>query len=171
MKKHRLVTEMWIPRPIDEVWKWGTNPHNLAEISPPLFGVNLSPEARTEKGAQFDISFSLKSIPLPIKWRVKISEVISEGPKRLFIDEMVSGPFSLWRHEHRFESGISEFQVADGNPSIKAKEPGTWIKDHVEYIPLGGVFSDLANETFVKKQLENLFTYRRNKINKIFGLK
>ncbi len=170
MKKHKIVTEMWIPRPIDEVWKWGSDPKNLTKISPPLFGLKLSDDARTEKGAQFQISFNFKSIALPIKWKVKIAEVIADGPKRLFIDEMVSGPFSLWRHEHRFETGVDEFQSSDGKTSIKTTEPGTWLRDQVEYIPLGGIFSELANMLVVQKQIEKLFTYRRKQINKIFEL-
>jgi ligand-binding SRPBCC domain-containing protein len=170
MKKFKIVTEMWIPRPIDEVWSWGSDPKNLGKISPPLFGIRLSPEARTEKGAKFEISFHFKSMPLPLRWKVKITEVIAEGPKRLFIDEMVSGPFSLWRHEHRFEEGVSEFQSSSGMGSIKTMAPGTWLRDQVEYIPLGGVFSDLANKMIVQRQIEKLFTYRRQKIKAHFQI-
>ncbi len=161
---------MWIPRPIDEVWAWGSDPKNLSKISPKFFGLSVGPEAKCEKGAQFDISFSVASIPTPLKWKVRISEVIAEGPKRLFVDEMLSGPFSLWRHEHRFETGITEFQTGDGKGTLKPKEPGTWLRDSVEYIPLVSALGEISDKLLIRRQLESLFVFRRQEINKIFGM-
>ncbi|MGF6845264.1 ligand-binding SRPBCC domain-containing protein [Chitinophaga sp. W3I9] len=63
------------------------------------------------------------------------------------------GPYSIWHHEHHFQ-----------------KVPGgVKMTDLVHYRLPFGWLGKLAHRLFVRKQLEDLFRYRFQAVEKIFG--
>lgn len=171
MKKFYIATDMWIPKPIDEVWNILTHTDTLIKISPPHLKVQLGEGARTETGARFKISFAFPMLPI-IRggWTVRIPRVEGTGSHRIFVDEQEGGPFSHWRHEHIFEQDLGEIQPQSGGPAVKSVHPGTWVRDRVEYaLPLG-IWGQLAHQIFVKKELQKMFFYRREKTREMFGV-
>jgi ligand-binding SRPBCC domain-containing protein len=73
-------------------------------------------------------------------------------PGRYFIDEQRKGPYSFWHHQHHFE------EVAGG---VK-------MTDIVHYaLPLG-ILGQFAHALFVKKQLKDIFAYRKEKVEELF---
>jgi xylitol oxidase len=62
-----------------------------------------------------------------------------------FVDLQLKGPYTLWRHEHRF--------FGEGN--------GTRITDEVRYILPFGFVGRLAYKIKVKEDVEAIFAYRR----------
>jgi ligand-binding SRPBCC domain-containing protein len=89
---------------------------------------------------QFEfIHWSWGVIPLP--WAVKIVELSQNH----FVDQMVSGPFRNFRHEHII-SGEKDHPV---------------YTDRLIYDPIGGT---LANSLFVKSYLKSIFLRRHQRM-------
>ncbi|HVZ89821.1 MAG TPA: SRPBCC family protein [Polyangia bacterium] len=96
------------------------------------------------------IEYRLSLFRFPFRWRTVI-EVFEPGSR--FIDVQANGPYALWRHLH-------EFVDVPG---------GTMIRDRVEYaLPLGPL-GELAHALFVRRQLEQIFDYRRSVIERDFA--
>jgi ligand-binding SRPBCC domain-containing protein len=84
---------------------------------------------------------------IPMRWT---SEIEAWEPPHRFIDRQIRGPYRLWHHEHRFEE-------VDG---------GTQIIDVVDYAVWGGA---LANRLGVRRDIERIFAYRKQRLEEIFG--
>lgn len=90
----------------------------------------------------------LLGIALP--WMTEITHV-KEGV--YFVDEQRQGPYGLWHHQHHFVP----------------VEDGVKMTDIVHYsLPLG-LLGRLAGALFVHRQLADIFLYRREKIESLFG--
>jgi ligand-binding SRPBCC domain-containing protein len=101
-----------------------------------------------EAGARIDYRLRLHGVP--IRWRTLIESY--EPPER-FTDVQISGPYSHWRHTHVFLD-------APG---------GTRMIDTVDYsLPLGPIGA-LARVIYVRRALERIFDYRRDRIRSIFA--
>jgi len=83
----------------------------------------------------------------PIRWRTLISAW--EPPYR-FVDEQLRGPYRHWIHEHIFEE----------------RDSGTLMRDRVRYAVPGGA---LLHRFFVRRDLEKIFTYRRQVLLQTFS--
>ena len=84
-----------------------------------------------------------------VGWTTKITFV--EEPFS-FVDKQISGPFSIWEHEHIFEKSKNEVIAYD---IVKFK------------LPLGGL-GRLFGGWLVKYQLKKIFEYRKLQLQKIF---
>jgi ligand-binding SRPBCC domain-containing protein len=96
------------------------------------------------------ISYKVRPIlNVPLRW---VTEITHVREPYYFVDEQRFGPYSFWHHQHVFEENSK----------------GVFMKDIVTYgIPLGPL-GRLANTIYVRKQLEGIFNYRVEAINKIF---
>ena len=65
-------------------------------------------------------------------------------------DEQRRGPYSLWVHEHRFRE-------ADGD---------TFAEDYIRYAVPGG---SLVHSLFVRRDVEKIFAFRKQKMRELFG--
>ena len=166
--RYRLECELWLPVPIERVWEFGSNPKNLAGISPKHLGVRIPNPPACENGALVVIEMAPWGISLPLKWHSRLSHVQPTGPKRLFVDTQESGPFAYWRHEHHFESGESEVTAHSNGQKVKMREAGTWIRDFVEYEVPFGPAGLLAHKLFGRAQLEAMFAYRTKMFRSVF---
>ena len=149
MQYNELIKTQFIPKPIDEVFSFFSKPENLEQITPKYlhFKIQTPSPIKMEVGSIIDYTIKLRGIPM--KWRSIIS---SYNPPYQFIDEQISGPYSVWHHTHIF----------------KEKDNGTEIEDYVKYkIPLG-FLGRITDYLFVKKDLDNIFEYRKEVINNIF---
>ena len=66
----------------------------------------------------------------------------------MFVDVQTRGPYTLWHHTH-------EFEPADG---------GTVIRDRVRYRLPFGALGDLVAGRMVRRDLEAVFDFRRQRI-------
>lgn len=97
------------------------------------------------------ISYKIKPFPgIKLEWITEIKEV---SEFRYFIDEQLSGPFSMWRHEH----------------SLIPIEGGIQMDDVLQYRVPFGVAGNIVNSILIRNKLNNLFTYRYKKLEEIFG--
>jgi len=65
----------------------------------------------------------------------------------------LKGPYKLWHHEHRF--------ISEGD--------GTRITDEVQYMLPFGILGSIAHAVKVKRDVETIFAYRTNAVNRLFG--
>ena len=141
--------EQFVPRPVEEVFQFFSSAENLQEITPPWVHLRI---LRVEPNPLREgtlLSYALKWGIFPFRWTTEI--VVWEPPWR-FVDVQVEGPYKLWRHEHRL--------VADG--------AGTRICDEVQYeLPLG-LLGVIAHRVKVQRDVEEIFAYRREVIEKRF---
>ena len=150
MKHCKLEYKQFIKQPIDRVFHFFSMPENLEYITPPrlLFRILTPLPIIIKKGSIID--YKIKILGIPVKWKTLITEYI---PPHKFIDEQIKGPYSLWKHTHTF---IEE-------------EEGTTIHDKIHYIVPFGMFGRIINLLWITKDLDSIFTYRRNKIDQYFN--
>lgn len=92
-----------------------------------------------------EVTWSAWHLGLP--WRMTSAISCHERP-RFFVDEMKSGPFARWRHEHRF----------------LAEEGGTVMLDRAEYSMPFGLIGRLVDRAFLGRYLEQLLVKRNEYI-------
>lgn len=138
-----------IERPLEEVFAFFQDAGNLEELTPPELNFQVLTPLPIEMKAGALIDYRLKLYGVPFDWRTEI-ELFE--PNVRFIDRQLRGPYKLWRHLH-------EFKEVDG---------GTVMTDRVDYqIPLGPLGA-LARVMFVRRQLERIFDFRRDRMLEIF---
>ena len=147
MKTFKLSTEQLIEKPLDEVFSFFSDAHNLAEITPSwLKFVVLTPRPiEMEVGTRIDYRLKLRGIP--VRWQ---SEITEWNPPHFFADEQRRGPYRCWIHKHTFVE-------TDG---------GTLVGDEVEYGVLGG---QLINKLLVRPDIEKIFEYRSQKLQELLN--
>lgn len=147
---HELKKEIFVRRPVEEVFAFFQKPENLATMTPPSLGFRiLTPSPiRMREGAIID--YTIGVLGMRARWRTMITTF---EPPYCFIDEQLKGPYSFWHHTHRFA-------VKDG---------GTVITDEVRYLVPFGFPGRIAHVLFIRRQLESIFTYRTGVIKRMFG--
>jgi ligand-binding SRPBCC domain-containing protein len=157
---HRLETEQWIAAPLDRVFRFFSDPHNLVLISPPSSGARLKSlrlvppdlpyltgfQNLAGKDSEITVSFCLLPyFPLRGSWTARIVEF--EWLQH-FRDLQVSGPFKSFDHTHTFQE------------EIRNGTTGTVIRDRVEYEVGVGPLGVIANAVFIRLMLRQMFAYR-----------
>ena len=146
---HKFITEQWVPQPIDQVFEFFSNPNNLETLTPDFlhFKIVKISHPKIREGTVLD--YQLKLHGVPICWQSKINDWV---PGKRFSDLQTRGPYAFWHHTH-------EFYEARG---------GTVIRDNIVYKLPGWVPGDVFAHAYVKKDLEKLFMFRREQIEKLF---
>ena len=146
---HELASEVVVPRPLEQMWQFFSDPSNLARLTPPAMQLTMM-EAVPRMRSGATIHYTVTVHGLSVKWKTLISEWDIE---RRFVDYQVRGPYALWRHSHEFESDPSG---------------GTVMRDRVRYglpwAPLGDVVLPI-----VRRDLTEIWSYRRHKISELFS--
>jgi ligand-binding SRPBCC domain-containing protein len=173
-----LRTSQWTPYPVELVFAFFANPGNLPHlmpkwqqarvessrlVAPPTRPLALDPSLRFQSpaagvGSEIEISFRpIRRLGFRVAWLASITEFAWNSH---FCDEQVKGPFASWKHRHEI---VSESRPADAGQTIR----GTLISDEVEYaLPLGPLGS-IANNLFVRRQMEATFAYRQHRLEEI----
>lgn len=142
-----LRTDLWLPRPIEEVFEFFTDAYRLEEITPPWLHFHVVTPQPIDMQAGTLIEYKLRLHGVPVRWRTEIS--VWEPPNR-FVDQQLKGPYQRWHHEHRFSE----------------QDGGTRVEDIVHYrIFLGRLLHPL----FIQRDLEQIFTFRRQKMVELLG--
>ena len=146
MREFLFQSEIWLPKPREEIFPFFADAANLEKLTPPLLRFEiLSPQPIPMKAGTL-IDYRLRVHGVPLKWRTRIS--VWEPPFR-FVDEQLSGPYRQWIHEHRFEE----------------ENGGTLCVDTVRYAVWGGAF---VNALVVKRDVAKIFAYRNTRLREIF---
>ena len=144
--RHTIEREIWVPRPIDEVFAFFSDAGNLDRLTPPWLHFRiLTPKVTMAQGTRIDYALRIHGIPL--RWQ---SEITAWQPPFRFVDEQRKGPYRAWIHEHSFA----------------AHEGGTRVRDVVEYEARGG---ELVRRMLVAPDLEKIFNYRTEQLSRIWA--
>lgn len=136
-----------LARPLDEVFDFFANAHNLQALTPPFLRFEiLTPDPIIlRQGTVIDYRLRLRGIP--VRWR---SEISAWEPPHRFVDTQLRGPYRWWIHEHRLELAGR----------------GTLMTDRVEYGVLGG---DIINRLLVAPDLRRIFAYRAQRVAELIA--
>jgi len=147
MRVQVVETELRIPRPIDEVFAFHADAHNLQAITPAFLDFRIVTPAPIEMKAGARIEYRLRLRGVPIRW---LTEITAWEPPFRFVDEQVRGPYRLWQHEHTFE----------------ARDGETIMRDRVRYAVPFGLLVDWA----VAPDVRRIFRYRQEALLRAFGV-
>ncbi|MBC6491732.1 hypothetical protein ACFSQD_11585 [Flavihumibacter stibioxidans] len=152
MAIYTLKTVQHLPVSLDKAWDFFSSPANLATITPSYMGFEIKSRHHGEKMYPGQIiEYTVKPIlGIPLYWMTEITHV-EKG--KYFVDEQRFGPYSLWHHQHHF----------------REVEGGVEMTDIVHYKIPFYILGDIANALFVRKQLTGIFTYRKKKVEELFG--
>ena len=141
-----LHKTQWIARPPEEVFPFFADANNLERITPPWLRFQIvNPDVEMHRGTI--IQYRLNLHGLPLRWQ---SEIVEWEPPYRFVDVQRRGPYSLWIHEHRFES----------------HNGGTLVHDDIQYTAPGGA---LVRDLLIAPDLESIFSYRKELLEKHFA--
>ena len=152
MKIYRLETIQNLPISKSHAWDFLSNPKNLKRITPDYMGFKIINGTADKMYAGQIIQYMVTPVMgIPTKWVTEITHV-DDG--NYFVDEQRFGPYSLWHHKH----------------FIKEVKGGVEMIDIIDYkIPLGFI-GRIMNPILVKPKLEEIFRFRKEKLEKLFGI-
>jgi ligand-binding SRPBCC domain-containing protein len=150
LRFHTLRREQWVSRPLDEVFAFFADAHNLETITPPWLGFRILSLSSGSMAQGTEIRYRLRLHGVPLHW---LTEIRRWNPPHCFVDVQRSGPYRLWHHTHRFE----------------AHNGRTRMTDVVRYILPFGPLGQLVNILKVRRDVSRIFDYRRQKIEDMFG--
>jgi hypothetical protein len=150
MRVHTLQTELWMPRPLEEVFAFFSDAANLEELTPPWLNFRILTPLPIEMRPGVLIDYQISYRIFPIRWRTEIT--VWEPPYR-FVDRQIKGPYRQWHHEHTFES----------------KDGGTLMRDRVDYAVPGWILEPLVHAWVVGPDVKTIFDYREKKMRERFG--
>ncbi|MEL0318350.1 MAG: SRPBCC family protein [Flavobacteriaceae bacterium] len=151
MKIYRLETIQNLPISQKEAWNFLSDPRNLKTITPDYMGFEIVSGAASKIYAGQILQYIVTPLlNIPLNWVTEITH-IREG--EYFVDEQRFGPYSLWHHKH----------------FIKPIKNGVEMIDIVDYKVPFGILGQLVQPFLVRPKLEEIFEYRKNALDRIFG--
>ena len=151
---YTLETEQELQIPLSKAWDYFSSPENLAKITPPKMGFNIT--SKVDKKAYQGQIITYKVSPVPLVKTNWVTEITQVKEQAFFIDEQRFGPYKMWHHEHWF------MELPNGK---------TLMKDKISYKMPFGFLGHIAQALFVKKQLKTIFEYRFVTLEKMFNEK
>ena len=152
MATYQIHKELELAVSVDAAWDFISSPANLKEITPKYMGFEISTPGLPDKiYPGLMISYWVRPIGgIRMAWLTEITQV---NEPFYFVDEQRAGPYTLWHHEHR----------------LSPTERGVLMTDMVTYRLPAGPLGDIVHRVFVQKQLEGIFRYRKQVLEKRFG--
>jgi ligand-binding SRPBCC domain-containing protein len=132
-------------------WEFFSTATNLPLITPPWLRFTMAMEPPVKIGPAAVLDYTIRWLGLPIPWRTRI---IDWSPPRQFIDLQVRGPYTLWHHQHVFETSSAG---------------GTVCSDRVIYELPVPLVRRVVHPLVVRKQLLEIFRFRRKVIGERLG--
>lgn len=150
MSIYRLHKTQLVPVTVEKSWEFFSDPNNLKEITPPELGLEIKSEVSGEIYDGMIIIYNVNLLPYyKTQWVTEIKHV--KSPYR-FVDEQKIGPYKLWYHQHFF----------------KESDNGTLVEDVIHYSVPYGYIGKLLNRLFIARNLNYIFKYRSEALNRIF---
>ena len=139
-----------IAAPLADLFAFFSNPANLVRITPPWLSFRIHGSVPPELSEGARLEYRIRWLAISIRW---VTRIVKWRPPAEFVDTQERGPYAAWIHTHRFteENG---FVV---------------MHDHVEYALPFGPLGRLVHRLRVRRQLEDIFDFRRRAIDEIFG--
>ena len=150
MSTHRLTASQFVPRPIDEVFAFFSQPENLGRITPSSMGFEFLTDDRDMRSG-LQIRYRIRPVlGIPMTWTTLIEDY--DAPHG-FRDIQLAGPYARWEHSHSFESVPG----------------GTLVRDEIVYALPFGPLGSMAHRLIVRSELERIFRHRAETIRTVFA--
>ena len=94
-----------------------------------------------------------KISPFPFVTLQWVTEITHVGDNFFFVDEQRFEPYAFWHHKHFFT----------------AIEGGVLMEDIIHYKVPFGIIGQLFHPLLVRPKLEEIFTFRKQKLTELFG--
>ena len=152
MKIYTYHKKQKLPITLDVAWKFLSNPRNLKKITPDYMSFNIISGADRPMYAGQIIQYIVTPLlGIKTKW---VTEITHVEDHHYFVDEQRFGPYALWHHKH----------------FIKEIDGGVEMEDIIDYkVPLG-ILGQLIHPIIVKPKLNEIFEYRKEKLETLFGI-
>lgn len=152
MKIYTLHTIQKLPVSLETAWQFLSDPKNLKVITPDYMGFNILGGADRKMYPGQIIQYIVTPVAgIKTKW---VTEITHVKDLEYFVDEQRFGPYALWHHKH----------------FIKEIEGGVEMEDIVDYKLPMGFLGRMVHPFMVAPKLKEIFEYRRNKLEEIFGI-
>jgi len=149
MNVHTLTRTQFLPSPPEEVFVFFQSPENLGVITPPRLSFRILTPLPIVMGVGTLIDYTVRWLGVPVRWTTMITAY--DAP-RLFVDQQIRGPYSLWHHTHAFER----------------RDGGTVMTDTVRYVVPYGLWGGFVHRVLVRRQVQEIFDYRAEAIARKF---
>jgi ligand-binding SRPBCC domain-containing protein len=152
MKIYTLHKKQKLPITLDDAWSFLCNPANLSKLTPSKMNMKIITGADRPMYAGQVLQYSVTPLAgIKTKW---VSEITQFEDHKYFVDVQLYGPYAFWHHKHF----ITEI---DG---------GVEMEDIIDYKVPFGILGQLVQPLIVKPKLEEVFNYRREQLEKLFGI-
>ena len=152
MALYTLETSQKFPADLEQVWNFISSPKNLKHITPGKMGFDIITKNMPEKMYPgMIITYRVKPLlGINTTW---VTEITYIKEYDFFVDEQRLGSYKFWHHQHK----------------LKSIQGGVLMEDIVNYQPPFGFLGSIANTLFLRKTLENIFEFRKIKLEEKFG--
>lgn len=152
MKIYTLHQKQNLPISLDTAWNFLSDPRNLKTLTPEYMGFHILSGADRPMFAGQIIQYIVTPVlGIKTKW---VTEITHSVKNEYFVDEQRFGPYALWHHKH----------------FIKEIEGGVEMEDVIDYKMPFGFLGQLVHPMIVKPKLDEIFSFRREKLNELFGV-
>ena len=151
MKIYTFHRKQNLPITKAQAWEFLSSPKNLKKITPDYMGFDILSGADRPMYAGQIIQYIVTPVlGIKTKWVTEITHVV-DG--EYFVDEQRFGPYALWHHKH----------------FIKEIDGGVEMEDIIDYKVPMGILGQMVNPILVRPKLEEIFKYRTQKLEELFG--
>lgn len=151
MKLYQLHSVQQLPMSLQDAWDFFSAPANLKIITPPYMGFDITSGGDRPMFAGQIIQYIVTPVAgIKTKW---VTEITHMKDLEYFVDEQRFGPYALWHHKHFFRE-------IDG---------GVVMEDIIDYKLPFGYLGRAIHPIIVRPKLEEIFDFRRKKLEELFG--
>lgn len=151
MKIYTLKATQRLPISKSRAWEFLSDPENLKVITPDYMGFRIQGGADRAMYAGQIIEYIVTPVfGIRTKWVTEITHIKDTD---YFVDEQRFGPYSLWHHKH----------------FINEIEGGVEMEDIIHYKVPFGWLGQLVHPIIVQPKLDEIFNYRKQKLEELFG--
>lgn len=140
---HRLYREQVVQTDLATAWDFISSPKNLDRITPEDMSFEIMTDVPETMYDGLLIEYRV-GVPFMGK-QAWLTELKYIRKHHSFVDEQRIGPYKFWYHYHE----------------IAEVEGGIRFVDRVNYVLPFGPFGEIAHALFVKRQLKDIFDYRK----------
>lgn len=141
-----------IPLSLEDAWTFFSCPTNLKILTPDYLKFTMVNSHGNQKiYAGQIIAYTIRPfLNISLEW---VTEITHVNEHRYFIDEQRFGPYKFWHHEHHF---------------IPIQQ-GVEMTDFIYYKLPFGIVGKVINSVRVEKDIKAIFSFRRAKLENLFG--
>ena len=151
MKIFTLHKKQKLPISKQQAWDFLSDPKNLKSITPDYMSFDILRGAEKSMYPGQIIQYIVTPIlGIKTKW---VTEITHVRDQHYFVDEQRFGPYKLWHHKH----------------FIKEIKGGVEMEDIIDYKIPFGLLGQLLHPYIVRPKIEEIFSYRTQKLEELFG--